>query len=118
MVHRPVDGTGDILPVLSSASLLRGVQAEAQGIRDRLGFLTGEWWENPAWGNAVVDMLKASRFTDADRQALASYLSSYILETPGVQDVRDVSVSLDGRQLHYSCTVETADGSVSVNYEL
>ena len=118
MVHRPVDGTGDILPVLSSASLLRGVQAEAQGIRDRLGFLTGEWWENPAWGSAVVDMLKESRFTDADRQALASYISSYIRETPGVQDVRDVSVSLDGRQLFFSCTVDTSDGSAQLQYTI
>ena len=118
MVHRPVDETGDILPVLSSASLLRGVQAEAQGIRDRLNFLTGEWWENPAWGNAIVDMLKESRFTEADRQALASYISSYIRETPGVQDVRDVSVSLDGRQLQYVCTVETAEGSVQIEYTI
>ena len=84
MIHRPVDDAGDILPVLSSSDLLRGTMAVAQLVRERLALLAGDWWENPAWGNEVLEMLQDSRLTEADHQALASYLSSYIRETPGV----------------------------------
>lgn len=118
MVLRPVDTSGDILPVLSSAALLRGARAVAALVRDRLELLAGEWWENPAWGNAVVDMLQESRFTEADQQAIASYITSYIRETPGVRDVRDAAVTAEGRAFSFSCKVETEDGSANINYEL
>ena len=41
MILRPVDASGDILPVLSSAALVRGAPAVAQLIRDRLDLLAG-----------------------------------------------------------------------------
>ena len=119
MILRPVDASGDILPVLSSVSLLRGAPAVARLVKDRLELLAGEWWENPAWGNAVVDMLQESRFTEADRQVLASYITSYIRETPGVQDVDDVTFSVEnGRQFTYSCTVVTDDGYAQIDFSL
>lgn len=111
MIHRPVDEAGDVLPVLSSADLFRGVRAEAELAKDRLKLLTGDWWENPSWGNAVVEMLQESRFTEADRQTLTTYLSSYIRETPGVMDIRDMEYSMEGRQFRFACTVETESGS-------
>ena len=110
MIFRPVDASGDILPVLSSASLVRGAPAVALLVRDRLDLLAGDWWENPAWGNEILSMLQESRLTEADRQALAAYLTSYIRETPGVQEVSGVIFSVDGRQFSYQCTVITDDG--------
>ena len=118
MVIRPVDDSGDILPVLASANLLKGVRAEAELTNDRLNLLTGDWWENPAWGNEIVEMLKETRYTEADSQTLATYLTSYIRRTPGVQDVQDVSFSMEGRRFSYSCTIDTEDGTTSINYEL
>ncbi len=118
MTHRPLDESGDILPVLASSSLLRGVQAEAQLARDRLALLAGDWWENPAWGNEAVEMLKASRLTEADLQAMTSYISAYIRETPGVVDVRDVECSVEGRQFRYRCTIVTENGTAQIGYEL
>ena len=118
MVLRPVDETGDILPVLSSGDLLREAPAAAGLVRDRLNLLSGEWWENPAWGNGILDMLRETRFTEADQQALATYLSSYIRQTPGVQEIRDVTFSMEGRQLCYSCVVDTADGSAQIDYSM
>ena len=119
MILRPVDASGDILPVLSSAALLRGAPAVARLVKDRLELLAGEWWENPAWGNAVVDMLQESRFTEADRQILASYITSYIRETPGVQDVDDVTFSVgDDRQFSYSCTVVTDNGYTQIDFSI
>ena len=110
MKIRPVDSNGDILPVLSPADLLRGAPAVALLVRDRLDLLAGDWWENPSWGNEILSMLQESRLTEADRQALAAYLTSYIRETPGVQEVSGVTFSVDGRQFSYQCTVITDEG--------
>ena len=117
MVIRPVDETGDILPVLRVSDLLKGSRATAELIHDRLRLLTGEWWENPGRGNAVLEMLKASRLTEADGQLITGYLSSYIWETPGVHDIRESKVSADGRRLCFSFVAETADGNVDISYE-
>ena len=117
MVIRPSDASGDVLPVLSSADLLRGAPAAARLVRCRLELLTGDWWENPARGNEIVELLRESRITEADTRALASYLSSYIRETPGVREVRDVRFSADGRQIRYACTVDTDAGSAVIQYE-
>ena len=57
MIIRPVDASGDILPVLSSADLLRGAPAVARLVQDQLELLSGDWWENPAWGNEILRML-------------------------------------------------------------
>jgi len=118
MILRPVDAGGDILPVLSSSVLFRGAPAVARLVKDRLELLAGDWWENPAWGNAMVDLLRENRYTEADAQALASYLTTYIRETPGVQELRDVAFSVEGNRFSYSCTVETAEGSADIHYEL
>ena len=116
MVLRPVDENGDILPVLMSASLLKGVDAVARLVKDRLEMLTGDWWENPAWGNEVLEMMRSSRLTEADTQALANYITSYIRQTDGVLEVEDVVFSVEGKQFSYSCLVDTEEGSAEINY--
>ena len=118
MILRPVDENGDMLPVLSSARMLKGAEAVARLIRCRLSLYTGEWWENPALGNGILEMLRDSRLTEADGQSLAAYITSFIRETPGVLDVRDAVCSMTDRRFHYSCTVDTDSGSVTVYYSL
>ena len=118
MIHRPVDASGDILPVRSSSDLLRGPQATAQLVLDRLTLYTGDWWENPAWGDEVLEMLEESRLTDTDGQVLASYLTAFIRETPGVGEVREVSFSMDNKKFRFQCTVDTESGTESISFEL
>ena len=118
MILRPVDENGDMLPAQSSSSMLSGTEAVAELIRDRLSLYTGDWWENPALGNEVLQMLRDSRPTESDAQAISAYLSSYIRDTLGVTDVRNAVWSLVDRQLRYSCIAETNSGSVTINYEL
>ena len=115
---RPVDENGDMLPALSSSSMLSGTDAAAELIRDRLSLYTGEWWENPALGNGIPDLLMSSRPTESDAQAIAADLTSYIRETPGVLNVRDISFSTEDHRFCYSCTVETGNGNAEVNYRL
>ena len=117
MIFRLVDEAGDILPVLSASDLLTGIRAEAEGIRNRLRLLTGDWWENPDWGNGILEMLKESRLTEADQQVLANYISGFIRKTPGVLDVREVKVSVEDRRFRYSCEIVTENGTTRIQYE-
>ncbi len=118
MMLRPTDENGDILPVTDSASLLRGTQAAARLIRDRLELLTGDWWENSALGNGILQMMQESRLAEPDLQTLANSLASYIRQTPGVRDVRDASFSMEGRTFSFACTAETDDGEAVIEYSL
>ena len=116
MLVRPVDATGDILPVLTISDMLSGAEAVARLVTDRLNLLTGDWWENPAWGCSVVQQLQESRLTGSDTDALSSYLTAYVRETPGVIDVLDVRFGIDGRRFEWECRVATEEGITSVSY--
>ena len=117
MRMRPTDENGDVLPVLHTGEMFSGALAVASLVESRLNMYSGDWWENPAWGNEVMEMLKESRLTEADGQLIAGYLSSYIRETPGVHDIRESKCSAEGRRLCFSFVAETADGRVDISYE-
>ena len=118
MILRPVDDTGDILPVLSSSVLLSGARAVARLVEDRLNLYAGDWWENSTWGNRIIEMLRESRLTEAGAQAMATYLTSYIRKTDGVEDVREVRFAVEGRRFSYSCLVITVDGPAEFHYSI
>ena len=61
MKMRPVDASGDVLPVLSAADMQSGAEAVAVLAADRLRLLTGDWWENPEWGCEILEMIWESR---------------------------------------------------------
>ena len=117
MILRPVDETGDILPVLSSADLLRGAEAAALLAENRLNLYAGDWWEHPSAGNEILELLRESRLTEADGRTLSAYLVSYLRETPGVREISDIAFRAEGRRFFFSCTIETDAGSAGVSYE-
>ena len=96
MILRPVDASGDILPVLSSSDLVSGPEAVALLVKDRLSLLQGEWWENPGIGFPVLEYLREERVTEADASMLSSRITAYIRETPGVRNVEDVRFEVSG----------------------
>ena len=117
MVLRPVDENGDMLPVLSPDCLLKGTDAVARLVKDRLELLAGDWWEDPEQGNEILELLRESRLAETDGQALSACLSSYIRETPGVDEVRDAAFSAHEKQFRFSCTVQAGSGTAEVEYE-
>ena len=117
MLLRPVDASGDILPVLSSSRLLTGPEAVAQLVLYRLSLLRGEWWEFPDEGFFILEDMQESRITEADAASLSSRITAYVRETDGVQDVEKVTSSVSGRRFSYSCEVRTGDGNAAVSYE-
>ena len=114
-ILRPVDPTGDVLPVLSSGDLLSGPEAVAQLVKYRLFLLTGEWWETPEAGFFLPEQMREGRITEADAAALSSAVTAYIRETDGVQDVEKVTSSVSGRRFMYSCEVRTREGNAAVS---
>ena len=119
MLLRPVDASGDILPVLSASSLVSDPESVVLLVRHRLNLLSGEWWENPSWGCEIFEMLRAGRITEQDVPALSAYLSSNIAATPGVRSVEDVYTDVSGRLFTFSCRVLTAkESGGNVSYSL
>ena len=116
MILRPVDETGDILPVLSSADLLSDPEAVARLVQYRLSLLQGEWWETPGEGFFILVEMREGRITEADGTVLSSRITAYIRETPGVQDAEDVRFSVSGRRFSYACDIRTEKGSAGVSY--
>ena len=110
MLSRPVDLYGDILPVLSPLDLLSGPPAAAAGLRDALNLFPGDWWEYADRGNEIFDMISTSRRTQQDAETLSAYLSSCVLEFPGIQSVSDVASAFSGRVFRFSCTAHTEAG--------
>lgn len=114
MLLRPVDASGDILPVLSSRALLSGPETVARLAEYRLSLLTGEWWENTGTGFSILEVMRSTRLTEDSGPMLSSMITAYIRETPGVQEVEDVHYSVSGREFSYSCNVLTKEGSANV----
>ena len=115
---RPVDPDGDILPVLHTGEMFSGALAVASLVESRLQLYAGDWWENPARGNEILRMLQEGRLTEADAQALSTYLTEYVRETSGVQDVTDVRFSVEGRRVGWECSVLTEYGKTKVDVEV
>ena len=118
MKMRPVDSDGDILPVLHTGEMFSGALAVALLVESRLELYCGDWWENPAWGNEILRMLQEGRLTEADAQALSTYLTEYVRETSGVQDVMDVRFSVEGHRFGWECSVLTEYGKTKVDFEV
>ena len=116
MKMRPTDENGDVLPVLQTGEMLSGALAVAQLVDSRLNLYSGDWWENPSWGNEILRMLQEGRLTDADAQPRSTYLAEYVRETSGVLDVRDERWNLAGRRFSWSCTALTEYGQVELYY--
>ena len=114
---RPVDQNGDVLPVLHASDLFSGSLAVAKLVEDRLNLFSGDWWEDPAFGNDIFDLVSASAVREQDLPALAGDISSYIQSFPPVHSVSDVRASLFGRSFLYSATAHiSGDGAVPVSF--
>ena len=110
MTSRNVDDSGDILPVTSAGDLASGSDAVAIGLADHLRMFTGEWWENPERGNQIFDLVAGERVTEKQIPALCSYLSSYVMSFPEVEEVTDVQGRVMNGVLSYSATALMVSG--------
>ncbi len=113
MTARPVDASGDILPVLSPASLLSEAPAVASALSAHLRLFTAAWWEYPARGNPVFDLMAAGPIQEKDLPALSACITSCLLTFPAVRSVSDVAASLSGSVLTYSAVANLTSGATA-----
>ena len=116
MLLRPVDASGDILPVSSSADLLSGPEAVARLAAYKLSLLKGDWWENPEDGFFALEFMREERFSEANAGMFASRVTEFIRSVEGVFEVDDVRFQVDGRELRYSCQLLTEEGTAALEY--
>lgn len=116
MIIRPVDATGDILPVASTRDVLSGAEAVAQLAAYKLSLLQGDWWENPEEGFFVLEFMQEERFSEANAGMFASRVTGFIRGVEGVFEVDDVQFRVDGRVFRYSCTLVTEEGKAALEY--
>ena len=117
MTSRNVDDSGDILPVVSPEDLARGTEAAAIGLADHLRMFTGEWWEYPERGNGIFDLIAGERVTEKQVPALCSYLSSYVMGFPEVEQVTDAEGFISEGRIHYSAVAHmSTDEEVKVSF--
>ena len=116
MLLRPVDATGDILPVSSSADLLSGPEAVARLAAYKLSLLKGDWWEYPEDGFFVLEFMREERFSEANAGMFASRVTEFLRGVKGVFEVDDVQFQIDGRMFRYSCQLLTEEGPAALEY--
>ena len=84
LLLRPVDASGDILPVSSSSDLLSGPEAVARLAAYKLSLLKGDWWEDPEDGFFVMEFMREERFSEANAGMFASRVTEFIRGVEGV----------------------------------
>jgi len=107
---RPMDDRGDILPVTRSADLVSGARAVALLARCRLRLHRGEWWENPALGSPALALLREEPADGETAARLTEALAAELRAVPGVAAVEEARVIPEGRELLFTCLIETTEG--------
>ena len=116
MLLRPVDSSGDILPVSSSSDLLSGPEVVARLAAYKLSLLKGDWWEYPEDGFFVLEFMQEERFSEANAGMFASRVTEFIRNVEGVFEVDDVQFQVDGRTFRYFCQLLTEEGPAALEY--
>lgn len=107
------DANGDWLPVTVPSGCLRDAEAVPLLVRDRLKLFTGEWWEDPAFGNPIFETLRSRRVTQANLPQIANELVTFVLESDQIASVAEVQISLKARKINFSCRILTVYGTAA-----
>lgn len=108
---RALDSNWDLI---SEDTYLYDLQAVAQIVQQRIKFLQAEWFENLSLGFPLFQQVLGVAMPQRQQQAVALLLQQYILQTPYVTTVSDLSISFtsSSRALQFSCTITTPFGTV------
>ena len=112
MLCRLLDADDDMRPVGNQNQMLSGKEAVLKAVKSRLHLLLGEWWEDESLGFVVPRLIYEGIRSEEGRTMLVNYITAYIAQTPGVVAVQDVSGTVEGRALAYTCTIITEYGEI------
>ena len=102
-------------PMFDPSVSLTGTAAVAQNILTRLNLWLGEWWENLNLGLPVLQTMLAHSGSAKTQSVIALAIQAQIQATPYVTAVSDIQVQLKAGQFEFTCTVQTAFGTVIIS---
>lgn len=114
MKCRALDENGDYRFGSNMQDYISGVDAIAQNIQTKVKLYYGEWWENIGIGIPMFQSIVGQMNPEALKVSSSLLISQRVQEVEGVLSVSNVEVTNDGRTLNFKITVETSNGSVSV----
>ncbi len=109
------DASGDWLPCRGLNENVSGPEAVRRLIDHRMNLLAGDWWENPAHGCPMLQLLQ-ERLSEANVHAATYALATYLAETNGVLSLEKVRGAVQDRRYTFTADVLTREGSFSVSY--
>lgn len=98
----------------SQANFISDIDAVAQIIKTKLQFFQGEWWENLLAGTPMFQSILGQGGA-SNTTAISAILAAVITSVPFVTDITAISCTYNNRVLTFSCTVETAFGTVQLS---
>ena len=116
MITRPLDASGDIMPVASLSQMASGAEAVGIAIRHRVSLVEGEWWEDEDLGFGIPEFLGNAR-GDSGVEMLGMYVSSYIADTPEVTAVNG-SVTFENHAVNYTASVAAGGARLETEVDL
>jgi hypothetical protein len=113
---RNAPGTNDMSWDINAQ--LSDLQAVQQAIYTRLFLLQGEWWSDISAGLPLFQQILGYRQSKGNQQAASLAITARITGTPYVSSVTNIVVIFNrtNRQLTYTATVQTAFGTVTINF--
>ncbi len=113
---RNAPGTNDMSWDINAE--LTNLQAVEQAIYTRLFLLQGEWWEDLTNGLPLFQQILGYRKSKGNQQAASLAITARIRGTPYVSSVTNIVVTFNptNRLLTYVATVQTAFGTVTINF--
>ena len=118
MTLRPMNPAGDILPVSSASEMCTGPEAVGWLAYLLMKIFRGDWWEDFEEGCEILELLQRNRISSGNLSLLSSAISAYLGKTPGVLDVQDAEITLNGHQATYSCRLITSEETIPFSTEL
>lgn len=106
-----LDTFGDIDVSTGDLVLLDDTDAIKQHLRIRLQFFLGEWFLDTRVGVPYFEQLLGQKPND---EVVRSIMRSVVLSTPGVTEMRDLTIDYDGasRNLAVAFTAVTDTGAI------
>jgi hypothetical protein len=99
----------------NNLTLIEGREEIAQVLRQRLRVFLGEWFLDTREG---IDYYGQILKKLPDPGQVDSLFKNEILTSPGVIELIDFNLEIEGRQLQLTFTARTADGIITFNEDL
>ena len=115
MKYRQLDKNGDY--TFGVNNFLLNKEALAQAIYTRLKLLYNEWWENTEDGLPLFESILGVYGGKDKKQAVDLIISTRILETTGVKELKSYSSIVKDRKYNAICIIDSVFGELELTID-